>query len=64
LEAAALGIGCVGDRLRWEWGEAGRDKRGLVAVGNLTGKGEIDIFRGFREYPELAVRKRLGDRLK
>jgi hypothetical protein len=22
----------------------------------------IDIFRGFREYPELAVRKRLGDR--
>jgi hypothetical protein len=23
----------------------------------------IDIFRGFREYPEPAVRKRLGDRL-
>jgi hypothetical protein len=31
---------------------------------NLTPEREVDIFRGFREYPEPAVKKRLGDRLK
>jgi hypothetical protein len=30
----------------------------------LTQGDWIDIFRGFREYPERAVIKRLGDRLK
>jgi hypothetical protein len=30
----------------------------------LTSGVEIDIFRGFREYPELAVRKRLSEGLK